>query len=192
MTLGGELFEKSGTMTGGGSKPRGGKMGTSIRATVSGEAVENAEKELSELVNEISSLRRRISDAVCRYQASEKSSEHSKMELAKCQKEVGKWLKSLYSFTDLWIISYSVLAVSKYLILLTFYSKQIESLSAQHDYIEKQLDSLKAASQPKREELDRLEELDKVIHLEEKELERLVEGSKKLKEKVHACKMTVL
>ncbi|KAL5999451.1 Structural maintenance of chromosomes protein 4 [Asimina triloba] len=146
VTLDGALFDKAGTMTGGGSKPRGGKMGTSIRASVSGEAVENAEKELGELVNEINRLRQSIRDAVWRYQASEKSSAHSKMELAKCQKE-------------------------------------IDSLTAQHDYIEKQLDSLKAASQPRREELDRLEELDKIISLEEKELERLAEGSKKLKEK---------
>ena len=32
VTLDGALFETSGTMSGGGSKPRGGKMGTSIRA----------------------------------------------------------------------------------------------------------------------------------------------------------------
>ena len=32
LTLDGALFETSGTMSGGGSKPRGGKMGTSIRA----------------------------------------------------------------------------------------------------------------------------------------------------------------
>lgn len=52
MTLDGALFEKSGTMSGGGSKPRGGKMGTSIRATgISGEAVATAEKELSKIVD---------------------------------------------------------------------------------------------------------------------------------------------
>ncbi|XP_058082082.1 structural maintenance of chromosomes protein 4 isoform X2 [Magnolia sinica] len=146
VTLDGSLFDKAGTMTGGGSKPRGGKMGTSIRVSVSGEAVANAEKELAELVNEIGSLRQRIGDAMRRYRASEKAAAHSEMELAKSQKE-------------------------------------IDSLNTQHDYIEKQLDSLKVASQPRREELDRLEELNRIISFEEKELERLTKGSKKLHEK---------
>lgn len=57
-------------------------------------------------------------------------------------------------------------------------------MKAQHDYIEKQLDSLKAASQPRKDELDRLKELDRIISSEEQELERLAQGSKKLKEKV--------
>lgn len=65
-----------------------------------------------------------------------------------------------------------------------FISWQIESLNAQYGYIEKQLDSLKAASQPSKDELDRLEELDNVVSFEEEELERLARGSRKLKEKV--------
>eukprot|EP00268_Persea_americana_P014269 TRINITY_DN16322_c0_g1_i4.p1 TRINITY_DN16322_c0_g1~~TRINITY_DN16322_c0_g1_i4.p1 ORF type:complete len:328 (-),score=87.44 TRINITY_DN16322_c0_g1_i4:536-1519(-) len=60
---------------------------------------------------------------------------------------------------------------------------EIESLNVQYGYIEKQLQSLKVASQPSRDELDSLEELDNVVSLEEKELERLARGSKKLKEK---------
>lgn len=87
----GALFEKAGTMTGGGSKPRGGKMGTSVRASVSGEAVANAEQELAELVDELSSIRQRIADAVRCYQASEKDVAHLEMELAKCQTEVALW-----------------------------------------------------------------------------------------------------
>ncbi|XXG57520.1 hypothetical protein AAC387_Pa03g4653 [Persea americana] len=146
VTMDGALFEKAGTMTGGGSKPRGGKMGTSIRASVSGEAVANAEKELAELVDQLTSIRQMIADAVRCYQASEKAVAHLEMELAKSQTE-------------------------------------IESLNAQYGYIEKQLESLKAASQPSRDELDRLEELDNVVSLEEKELEKLARGSKKLKEK---------
>ncbi|RWR91590.1 structural maintenance of chromosomes protein 4 [Cinnamomum micranthum f. kanehirae] len=146
VTMDGALFEKAGTMTGGGSKPRGGKMGTSIRASVSGEAVANAEKELAELVDQLTSMRQRITDAVRCYQASEKTVAHLEMELAKSQTE-------------------------------------IESLNAQYGYIEKQLESLKAASQPSRDELNSLEELDNVVSLEEKELERLARGSKKLKEK---------
>lgn len=121
VTLDGALFDKAGTMTGGGSKPRGGKMGTSIRASVSGEAVENAERELAELVSQINRLRQSIGDAVQRYQASEKSSVHSKMELAKCRKEVENGLL-VYSFTDVLTIDHFLLCVvmSKYLMLLTF------------------------------------------------------------------------
>ncbi|KAF8409834.1 hypothetical protein HHK36_002352 [Tetracentron sinense] len=147
VTLDGALFEKSGTMSGGGNKPRGGKMGTSIRAaSVSGEAVANAEKELAKLVDELSVVRQRIADAVRNYEDSEKAVAHLEMVLAKSQKE-------------------------------------IDSLNAQHSYIEKQLDSLKAASQPRKDELDKLKELNEIIFAEEKELERLMKGSKQLKEK---------
>lgn len=62
--------------------------------------------------------------------------------------------------------------------------QQIDSLNSQHGYIEKQLDSLEAASQPRKDELDRLEELKKIISTEEKEIDELIQGSKKLKEKV--------
>ncbi|ONK68794.1 uncharacterized protein A4U43_C05F16100 [Asparagus officinalis] len=146
VTLEGALFEKSGTMSGGGSKPRGGKMGTSIRESVSGEAVANAEKELAELVEQLDSLRKRIADAARRYQVAEKAEARLEMELAKCQKE-------------------------------------IDSLNAQHSYIEKQLHSLKVASEPKKDELDRLKELDRLIHAEEKELEKLSKCSATLKER---------
>lgn len=89
MTLDGALFEKSGTMSGGGSKPRGGKMGTSIRAaSVSGEAMANAEKELSDLVESLSNIRKRMADAVKHYRDSEKAISPMEMELAKSQKEV--------------------------------------------------------------------------------------------------------
>lgn len=89
VTLDGALFEKSGTMSGGGSKPRGGKMGTSIRAaSVSGEAVANAEKELAAMVDSLNNIRQQIAHAVRRYQGSEKAVARLEMELAKCQKEV--------------------------------------------------------------------------------------------------------
>lgn len=96
MTLEGALFEKSGTMSGGGSKPRGGKMGSSIRESVSGEAVAIAEKELAQLVEQLDSLRKRISDAAKRCQVAEKTVAHLEMELAKCQKEV-----SIFTARDL-------------------------------------------------------------------------------------------
>ncbi|KAJ4707448.1 Structural maintenance of chromosomes protein [Melia azedarach] len=147
VTLDGALFEKSGTMSGGGSKPRGGKMGTSIRPTsVSAEAIINAEQELSAMVDKLNSIRQRIADAVKHYQASEKAVAHLEMELAKSHKE-------------------------------------IESLNSQHSYLEKQLYSLEIASQPKKDELDRLEELKRIVSAEEKEIDKLINGSKDLKEK---------
>lgn len=76
-------------MSGGGTKPRGGKMGTSVRvSSVSGEAVENAENELSIIVEKLDIVRQRIADAGRRYQALEKEVSHIEMDLAKCQKEV--------------------------------------------------------------------------------------------------------
>ena len=61
---------------------------------------------------------------------------------------------------------------------------QVDSLTSQHDYIEKQLDSLETASNPQKDELDRLKELEKIISAEEREVNRLTDGSKNLKEKV--------
>lgn len=89
VTLDGALFERSGTMSGGGSKPRGGKMGTAIRAaSVSAETIANAETELSEMVAKLSNIRQKVADAVKSYQASEKAVTLLEMELAKRQKEV--------------------------------------------------------------------------------------------------------
>lgn len=89
MTLDGSLFEKSGTMSGGGGKPRGGRMGTSIRATgVSGEAVANAENELSIIVDMLSNIREKIGNAVRQYRAAENEVSRLDMELAKSQREV--------------------------------------------------------------------------------------------------------
>lgn len=89
VTLDGALFEKSGTMSGGGSKPRGGKMGTAIRASsVSAEVVADAEKELSIHVEGLNHLRRTIADAAKHYLASDKAVSHLEIELAKSQKEV--------------------------------------------------------------------------------------------------------
>lgn len=63
-------------------------MGTSIRASVSSEGIAQAERELAQIVDELSSLRHKISDAVRSYQAAEKAVYHLEMEVAKCQKEV--------------------------------------------------------------------------------------------------------
>lgn len=88
-TLDGELIEKSETMSGGRSKPRGGKMRTCIRSsTVSAEAVGNAENELLTLSNKLSNLRQQIGDAVRRYQSFEIALANLEMELPKCHNEV--------------------------------------------------------------------------------------------------------
>lgn len=108
VTLDGALFEKSGTMSGGGSKPRGGKMSSSIRSSgVSGEAVTDAEKELSKLVESLNSLRQKINDAVKCYQAAEKAISLFQMELAKGEKEVRIIAKQYIAVTSkscYWII----------------------------------------------------------------------------------------
>ncbi|CAK9165683.1 unnamed protein product [Ilex paraguariensis] len=76
-------------MSDGGSKPRAGKMGTSIRASsISEEAIASAENELSVMIEKLSNTRKRIADAVQHYQATEKAISHMEMELANSQKEL--------------------------------------------------------------------------------------------------------
>ncbi|KAM0839402.1 hypothetical protein ACQ4PT_060337 [Festuca glaucescens] len=145
VTLDGALFEKSGTMSGGGGKPRGGKMSTSIRESVSEETVINAENDLNKLVDQLNRLRESINDAKKRYRSLEEAKSRLEMELAKAKKEV-------------------------------------ESMNAQYSYNEKRLDSLKAASQPKDDELGRMKELDDIISTEQVELKKLAKSSSKLKD----------
>lgn len=57
-------------------------------------------------------------------------------------------------------------------------------MNKQHVYLEKQLGSLKKASEPRKDELDRLEELRKIESTEQEEINRLTQGSKQIKEKV--------
>ncbi|XP_057521763.1 structural maintenance of chromosomes protein 4-like [Amaranthus tricolor] len=155
VTLEGALFEKSGTMSGGGGKPRGGKMGTSIRAdTVSREAVADAEKELSTLVDKLNAIRRRMADSIQSYQSLDKAIQHLELELAKSQKE-------------------------------------IDSLNTERDYLKKQLNSLKSAAQPRKEEVARLAELQKIIFTEEKEIAQLTHGSQKLKDKAAELQLKI-
>ncbi|KAG9456777.1 hypothetical protein H6P81_001285 [Aristolochia fimbriata] len=99
VTLDGALFEKSGTMSGGGGKPRGGRMGSSIRVSVSIEAVGNAQEELAQLVEQLEALRQRIGDAVKCYTAAEKAVSHLEMELAKSQKQIDS-LNAQYSYIE--------------------------------------------------------------------------------------------
>ncbi|CAD6333346.1 unnamed protein product [Miscanthus lutarioriparius] len=60
--------------------------------------------------------------------------------------------------------------------------KEVESMNAQYIYNEKRLESLKAASQPKADELRRMKELDGIISSEQAELDRLTKCSSKLKD----------
>jgi structural maintenance of chromosome 4 len=55
-------------------------------------------------------------------------------------------------------------------------------MNAQYSYNEKRLDSLKAASQPKADEVRRMKELDHIISTEQTELNRLTKCSSKLKD----------
>lgn len=174
MTLEGALFEKSGTMSGGGNKPRGGKMGTYIRESVSGEDVASCEKDLTQLVDQLSDIRHRIADCTRRFQACEKDEAHYEMELAKTQKEVVMHLMFLVYLTPCGMC----------LNLTTVLFVQIDSLNEQLNYIKSQLAALKAASQPKKEELNRLKELDGIISAEQSEIEKLVKCSSTLKERV--------
>lgn len=75
-------------MSGGGGKPRGGKMGTSIKESVSPEAVSSAEHELEMLESKLRDLRQNANDARRRYQAAEAGCARVEMELDKCNKEV--------------------------------------------------------------------------------------------------------
>ncbi|XP_066381588.1 structural maintenance of chromosomes protein 4-like [Miscanthus floridulus] len=145
VTLGGELFEKSGTMSGGGKRVQRGMMGTAIRESFSEEAIKTAENELIKLVDELNKLREEMNDAKKHYRSMEDAKSRLEMELAKAKKEV-------------------------------------ESMNAQYIYNEKRLESLKAASQPKADELRRMKELDGIISSEQAELDRLTKCSSKLKD----------
>nr|CAB3464830.1 unnamed protein product [Digitaria exilis] len=88
VTLGGELFEKSGTMSGGGKRVQRGMMGTAIRESISEEAIKNAENDLNKLVDELNMLREKINDARKHYRSMEEAKSRLEMELAKAKKEV--------------------------------------------------------------------------------------------------------
>ncbi|KAI3452303.1 hypothetical protein Pfo_008968 [Paulownia fortunei] len=163
VTLDGALFEKSGTMTGGGSRPRGGKMGTSIRASVSGEAMANAEKELSDLVESLRIVRNRLADAVKLYRDSEKAISPLEMELAKSQKEIDS-LK----------------------LLLGDLEKQLDSLKAASEPIKDEMDRLKELGNiisAEEKEINRLMHSSKQLKEKALELQNKIEnaGGERLK-----------
>lgn len=99
VTFDGELFETSGTMSGGGNKSKSGGIGTSIRESVSEEAIRNAENDLNNIVEELNGLRVKVNDARKRYQSLEGANSRLEMELAKARKEVSIQQEFCLSFT---------------------------------------------------------------------------------------------
>jgi hypothetical protein len=75
-------------MSGGGGKPRGGKMGTSIKDSISHEVLSSAEHELEMLESKLRGLRQSVNEARRRYQAAEAGCIRIELELDKCNKEV--------------------------------------------------------------------------------------------------------
>jgi structural maintenance of chromosome 4 len=75
-------------MSGGGGKPRGGKMGTSIKDSISPEVLSSAEHELEMLESKCRGLRQSVNEARCRYQAAEAGCARIELEVEKCNKEV--------------------------------------------------------------------------------------------------------
>lgn len=75
------------------------------------------------------------------------------------------------------------------MICVLHFTQQIDSLNTERDYLKKQLNSLKSAAQPRKEEVARLAELQKIIFTEEKEIAQLTHGSQKLKDKVHELQL---
>lgn len=147
VTLDGAVFEKSGTMSGGGGKPKGGKMGTAIRdSSVSVEVMAKAEQELASLIEQRSNLQQKVNAAVEKHKTAGKTVAQLKLQFAKCQMEV-------------------------------------EGLKAQKEDLERQLNSLKAAAVPTKDDLQKVQELEKSIASAESEMSRLKTSSKSLKDK---------
>ncbi|XP_024402503.1 structural maintenance of chromosomes protein 4 [Physcomitrium patens] len=89
VSLDGAVFEKSGTMSGGGGKPRGGRMGTAIKdSTVSRESMASAEKDLEDVRAELSATRQRVSEAAQQHQSALKSVSQLELDIAKIKMEL--------------------------------------------------------------------------------------------------------
>lgn len=89
VSLDGAVFERSGTMSGGGGKPRGGRMGTAIRdSTVSRESISSAEKELESVRVELAATRQRVSVAAQQHQSALKSVSKLELDIAKIKMEL--------------------------------------------------------------------------------------------------------
>ncbi|KAH7432741.1 hypothetical protein KP509_07G037500 [Ceratopteris richardii] len=89
VTLDGAVFEKSGTMSGGGGKPKGGRMGTAVRTcSVSAETIAKAEEDLRALIDQRKNVREKLNASVQQYKTAEKAVSQLELQLAKVQMEV--------------------------------------------------------------------------------------------------------
>ncbi|KMZ71392.1 Structural maintenance of chromosomes protein [Zostera marina] len=166
VTLEGALFEKSGTMSGGGGKPKGGKMGTSIKATVSADAVAIAEKDLAELVDQLNGLREKVSHCIKVYQSLDRVIMQLEMTLLKSQKEIDN-LNEQYCYIE----------------------KQLSSLRDAAEPRIDELDRLKELNKCLSEEEEELEKIFRCsVKLKEKsaELQKMIEmaGGEQLKKQI--------
>lgn len=85
-------------MSGGGGKPRGGRMGTAIRdSSVSLESMASAEKELQNVRTELATTRQRVSAAAVQYQSALKSVSQLELDIAKIKMEVPMLTKTAHS-----------------------------------------------------------------------------------------------
>ncbi|CAI6006043.1 unnamed protein product [Closterium sp. NIES-65] len=95
VTLAGEMFESSGTMAGGGGRPRGGRMGSSLKAAaaaasggVTREMVEEAEREVAHVVARLERAREERRAAVARREEAERVLRRLGMDIPKVQMEI--------------------------------------------------------------------------------------------------------
>ncbi|CAK9223237.1 unnamed protein product [Sphagnum troendelagicum] len=89
VSLEGAVFERSGTMSGGGGKPRGGRMGTAIQdSSVSQESLAAVEKELESVRHELVSIRHRISIAIQEYRTADNALSQLALDIPKMQMEL--------------------------------------------------------------------------------------------------------
>ncbi|GJN14824.1 hypothetical protein PR202_gb01689 [Eleusine coracana subsp. coracana] len=84
---------------GGGNKPKGGGMGSSIRESISEDAIKNAESNLNKLTGDLNKLREQMNDAKKHYRSLEEAKSRLQMELAKVKKEVES-MNAQYSYNE--------------------------------------------------------------------------------------------
>lgn len=101
VSLDGAVFERSGTMSGGGGKPRGGRMGTAIRdSTVSREGMASAENELENVRVELAATRQRVSVATQQHQLALKTVSKLELDIAKIKMEVSMLIATMHNLVD--------------------------------------------------------------------------------------------
>jgi structural maintenance of chromosome 4 len=201
VSLDGAVFERSGTMSGGGGKPRGGRMGTAIRdSTVSRESIANAEQELENVKVELAATRQRVSVATQQHQSALKSVSKLELDIAKIKMEVSMLVDTMHDlvlldarFILLFLkIEYDI----EYFISRTHtqqmasFLEQLEALKGQQSDISKQLEALKSGAVPNKEELDQIQSLDTEVAQGEALLADLNKKSSKLRAKVQLLSNT--